>query len=172
MTHPRMTIPIPHKLKHYRNLGALFTQLDDDGWKFIITYVSWSNNKMEAKYSSYEGKCLIVVVWIVSSFHCYLCGSPFTLGTDHQPLEFLMESYQFIGTLAKWVLILHEYDFDIIHMANRVNWNVDGLSRNPNSNEEDTTKAHWHGDVDLEAILKCNAFAYLCTLLGCDGDVL
>jgi hypothetical protein len=56
-------------------------------------------------------------------------------------------------------------------MASRVNWNVDRLSQNPNSNEEDTIGAHWHGDVDLEAIPRWHAYAYLYTILGCSRDV-
>jgi hypothetical protein len=60
----------------------MFTQFDDDGRKFVVAYVSWSNNKTKAMYNSYEGECL-VVVWVVSSFHCYFYGSPFTLIIDH-----------------------------------------------------------------------------------------
>ncbi len=45
------------------------------------------------------------------------------------------------------------------------------MNRNPSSNEEDNTKACWHGDVDLEAIPRWHASTYLCTLLGCYGDV-
>ncbi len=45
------------------------------------------------------------------------------------------------------------------------------MSQNPSSNEGDTIKACWHGDVDLEAITRWHAFAYLCSLLGCYGDV-
>ncbi len=58
-----------------------------------------------------------------------------------------------------WPFILQEYDFDIIHKHGRVNRDVDGLSQNPSSNEEDTTKACWHGDVDLEAVPRWHAFA-------------
>jgi hypothetical protein len=82
-----------------------------------------------------------------------------------------MESDWLIGKLVRWALILHEYDFDIIHGPSGVNRNVDGLSQNPNSNEEDTIGAHWHGDVDLEVVPRWHTFAYLCTLLGCYGDV-
>jgi hypothetical protein len=57
-------------------LGAMFTQLDDDGQKFMVAYVSLSNNKMETKYNSYEGECL-TIVWVVSSFRCYFYGGPF-----------------------------------------------------------------------------------------------
>jgi hypothetical protein len=56
-------------------------------------------------------------------------------------------------------------------MRSRVKRDVDGLSWNPSSNEEDTIGVHWHGDVDLQAIPGWHAFAYLCTLLGCYGDV-
>jgi hypothetical protein len=56
-------------------------------------------------------------------------------------------------------------------MASKVHRDVDGLNQNPNSNEEDTIGVCWHGDVDLEALLGCHAYAYLCTLLGCSRDV-
>ncbi len=45
------------------------------------------------------------------------------------------------------------------------------MSQNPSSGEEDTTSARWHGKVDLEVMPRWHAFAYLCTLLGCYGDV-
>jgi hypothetical protein len=36
---------------------------------------------------------------------------------------------------------------------------------------QDTIKAHWHGDVDLEIVLRWHASTYLYTLLGCSKDV-
>jgi hypothetical protein len=44
----------------------MFTQLDDDGRKFVVVYVNQSNNKMKTKYNLYEGDC-IVIVWVISS---------------------------------------------------------------------------------------------------------
>jgi hypothetical protein len=73
--------------------------------------------------------------------------------------------------LARWAFILQEYDFDIIHKLGKVNRDVDGLRWNPSFNEEDTIRACWHGDGDLEVILGWHAFAYLCTLLGLYRDV-
>jgi hypothetical protein len=56
-----------------------------------MVYANQSNNKTETKYNSYERECLAIVLEI-SSFKCYLYGSPFTFVTDHQPLKLFMES--------------------------------------------------------------------------------
>ncbi len=106
------------------------------------------------------------------SFWCYLHGNLFTLVTNHQTLKFLMESNRFIGKLARWALILPKYDFNVVHKASRVNRDAHGLNRNPSSSEEDTIDTMWHGEVDLEVVLRRYASAYLCTLLGCFGGVL
>jgi hypothetical protein len=37
-----------------------------------------------------------------------------------------------------WVIIMQENDFNIVHKVGRVNEDVNGLSQNPSSNEEDT----------------------------------
>jgi hypothetical protein len=148
----------------------VLTQLDDNGWEFVVAYANWCNNKTKAKYSSYERECL-VIIWAIFSFKCYLYGNPFTLVIDHQPLKFLMESNRPTRKLARWALIFQEYDFNIVHKANRVNQDVDGLSRNPSSSEENTIGARWHGEVDLEVVPGWHASTHLCTLLGCSGDV-
>ncbi len=82
-----------------------------------------------------------------------------------------MKLDQFTGKLPKWALILQEYDFDIVDRVGKLNWDADGLNRNSSYSEEDSTGAKWHGEVDLEVMLGWHAFAYLCTLLGCFGDV-
>jgi hypothetical protein len=83
-----------------------------------------------------------------------------------------MESNGLIGKLSRWAFILQEYDFNVLHRASRVNQDANGLNWNPGSNKEDIIGACWHGDVDLEVVLRRHVFAYLCTLLGCFGDVL
>jgi hypothetical protein len=128
-------------------IGAVLTQKDDDGKEYVIAYASRSNNDAESKYSSYEGECL-AVVWTVAHFRPYLYGQSFTLMIDHQPLKWLMESDKLIGKLARWALLLQEYDFEVVHKAGIQNLDADGLSRNPSSLEEDLTGARWHGTCD------------------------
>ncbi len=58
----------------------------------------------------------------------------------------------------------------IVHRVSKVNQHVDGLNQNPSTNE-DITRARWHGDIDLEAILIWHAFTYLCIVLEHFGNV-
>ncbi len=52
-------------------------------------------------------------------------------------------------------------------MFGMVNQDADLLSLDPSSSKEDTIKAQWHGDMDLEVLPRWHTFAYLCILLGC-----
>ena len=56
-----------------------------------------------------------------------------------------MESDQFAIKLARWALLLQDYDFELAHHAGITNLNVYVLSRNPSPLVEDLTGARWHG---------------------------
>jgi hypothetical protein len=94
-------------------IGAIFSQLDEEGKEYVIAYASRNNNKVESNYSSYEGECLIVV-WAVIHFKPYLYGTNFTLYIDHQPIKWLMTNNKLTGKLARWALILQKYEFKVI----------------------------------------------------------
>ncbi len=149
--------------------GTVLTQCDDEGKEFVVAYASCSNNAAESHYSSYEGECL-ATVWVVTHFMCYLFGTQFTLVTDHQPLKWLMEFDKLIGKLARWALISHEYDFQVVHKPRVANLDVDGLNQNPCTSQEDNTKARWHGEVDEEMVPGWHALIFLC-LLGVDSNM-
>jgi hypothetical protein len=68
------------------------------------------------------------VVWAVVHFKCYLFSTQFTLVTDHQPFKWLMESNKLTGKLAQWVLILQEYDFQVVHRPRVANLDANGLN--------------------------------------------
>jgi hypothetical protein len=80
-------------------IGAVLTQMDDDGKEFVIAYASRSNNNVEAQYSSYEREYL-AAIWAIAHFKCYLYGYEFLLVTDHQLLKWLMESDKLTGKLG------------------------------------------------------------------------
>ncbi len=60
----------------------MLTKVDDDAQEFVVVYANWSNNKTKVKHNLYKGECF-TIFWVVSSFWCYLYGSPFNLVTDH-----------------------------------------------------------------------------------------
>ena len=72
-----------------------------------------------------------------------------------------MESDKLIGKLVMWILLLQEYDFEVIHRAGITNLDADRLSRNPNYLDENLIGARWHGDCDREAVPSWHASAYL-----------
>jgi hypothetical protein len=76
-----------------------------------------------------------------------------------------MESGKLTGKLARWALILQEYDFQVVHKPGVTNLDADWLSQNPCTSQEDDTGARWHGEVDEEMVLGWHASAFLCLLV-------
>jgi len=121
-------------------IGVILGQLDEEGKEYVIAYASRSNNKVESNYSSYEGECL-VVIWAVIHFKPYLYATNFTLYTDHQPIKWLMTNDKLIGKLARWALILQEYEFKVIHRPGITHQNMDTMSQRPLTTSEDFLEA-------------------------------
>jgi hypothetical protein len=151
-------------------LGAVVTHKDDFGREYVVAYATRNNNTAEANYSSYEGETL-AAVWAIAHFWPYIYGQHFTLATDHQPLRWLMESNKLTGKLARWALLLQEYDFEVVHRAGITNTDADGLSRNPSPSDEDLTGARWHGDCDREEVPGGHAGAYLTLFSGASVEI-
>lgn len=128
-------------------MRAVLTQKDDFNQEYIIAYASQSNNIAEANYTYYEEETL-VAIWAITHFRPYLYGQRFTLMTNHQSLGWLMKSDKLIRKLARWILLLQEYDFEVIHRARNTNLDANGLSRNPSPSDKDLIGARWHGNCD------------------------
>ena len=151
-------------------MGTVLTQKYYFGREYVVAYASQSNNTAEANFSFYEGKTL-AAVWTIAHFRTYLYGQRFTLVINHQPLRWLMELDKLTGKLSRWALLLHEYDFEVVHQAGTTNLNADGLAHNPSPLDEDLTEARWHGDCDREAVLDWHAAAYLTLFFGAAVEV-
>ena len=61
-------------------------------------------------------------------FRVYLLGRKFTISTDHSALSWL-HSMEPKGRIARWLMDLQEFDFEVKHRAGRVHNNADALSR-------------------------------------------
>lgn len=109
-------------------LRAILAQEGPDKQHHVIAYASRATNKQQTNYGSTKLECL-AVIWAVTLFKHYLIGRKFTLITDHAALKWLLHRKDPTGILARWILILQDYEINIIHKAGRTHNNVDVLSR-------------------------------------------
>eukprot|EP00873_Tetraselmis_striata_P036951 jgi/Tetstr1/457215/TSEL_043863.t1 len=100
--------------------GACLPQVDDNGVEYAVSFASRMNTPVEADLSSYEGE-VGAVVWAVQRFRYYLYGNHFQLITDCKAMEWLRTTARLRGKLARWSLILAEYDFSIKHRPGKDN---------------------------------------------------
>ena len=108
-------------------LGYVLGQVQN-GREVVIAYGGRKLLPAEKNYSVTEREALAVVAGIKHYQH-YLYGARFKVLTDHSAVRWLMSLKMPCGRLARWALLLQQYDFDIIHRAGVSNGNADALSR-------------------------------------------
>jgi hypothetical protein len=120
-------------------IGALMTQVNDEGVEELCLAISRSLNKAEANYSSWEGE-MLAAVWAIKSLKQYVDGQHFTVVTDNQPLAYLTSHMNLDGKHARWALTLQAFSFDIQHRPGTVN-PADYPSRRPQATTRDSSGA-------------------------------
>ena len=114
-------------------LGAILLQRTKGAVR-PVAYASRTLTDVERRYSQTEKEAL-AVVWACERFHIYLYGKPFTLFTDHKPLEIIYNpKSKPPPRIERWALRLQPYQFTIVHMAGKTN-PADVLSRFPLDNQ-------------------------------------
>ena len=110
-------------------LGAVLIQ-DQNGAETVIAYASRTLSKPEKNYDVTK-KELLAVVYGLKNYKQYLLGRKFVIRTDHQALQWLRKTPEPMGQLARWLTLIEEYDFSIIHRPGKRHGNADALSRRP-----------------------------------------
>jgi transposase InsO family protein len=120
-----------------RGIGAVLSQLvpvgiDDNGQEVVeervLSYASRTLNTHEKRYCTTR-KELLAVVWFLRHYRPYLYGQDFFVRTDHSSLQWLCSFWEPEGQIARWLQILGEYTFKVIHREGKKHSNADGLSR-------------------------------------------
>lgn len=101
-----------------------------------IAYASRSLNKAERNYPTIEKELLAIVWACTKAFRPYLLGKPFTVFSDHRPLQYLYSFNNSSARLIKFRLALAEYNFTITYIPGAHNAPADALSRAPVDIEE------------------------------------
>ncbi|CAI4220936.1 unnamed protein product, partial [Auanema sp. JU1783] len=110
-------------------IGAVLLQSPEEGEpEHPIAFISRKLNKTERRYPAIEVEAL-ALTFAVSEFRTYILGAPVKVITDHRPLTSLMTRKDLIGRLAKYQMVLQEYNLDIVYRPGRLNSVCDALSR-------------------------------------------
>jgi RNase H-like domain found in reverse transcriptase/Reverse transcriptase (RNA-dependent DNA polymerase)/Integrase zinc binding domain/Integrase core domain/Zinc knuckle len=93
-----------------------------------VAYASRALRKHEKNYAVTHLE-LLALIYAIKVFKHYILGSKFYVQTDHRALQWIRNTKETTGRLARWALTLQEYDFDIIYKKGKLNANADALSR-------------------------------------------
>ena len=123
-----------------KGLGAVLMTDMPDSKKVPVAFISRLLQGGEKNYTTTELECL-AVVWAVEKFQGYIEQTSFTIETDHMAIRWLMALDRPKGRIARWIMRLLPYDFEVVYRPGRINWVADGLSRYPVSNDPEELEA-------------------------------
>jgi hypothetical protein len=111
-----------------KGVGAMLSQKEGK-FKRVIAYANKSLTEAQRRFHPMEGECY-ALMWGVMHFRQYLHMKHFILCTDHKPLEWLATVSDAHGRRGRWVGMLQDFSFKIVHRLGLMHTNVDALSRN------------------------------------------
>ena len=109
-------------------LGAILWQLDDSNRESPVYYASRQMSLAEKKYTTTEREAL-AVIYACKKFRHYLLGYRIVFHTDHDSLKYLVNNTELSGRIARWILLLQEFNYEVVVKAGKANANADYLSR-------------------------------------------
>ena len=143
-----------------RGLGAVLSQVDENGKVHVIAYASWTLRPSEKSMHNYSSAKLElpVVKWAVTKkFRDYLPGSKFTIYTDNNPLAYVQTSKLGVSQIC-WLSELALFNFKIIYRSGKTNQAADALSQcpKPNCKLESDSDSNSDDPVMLSYATICN----------------
>lgn len=111
--------------------GAMLLQRNPEDMKLHpIYYSSRKTTDAEQKYHSYELEVLAIISSL-KKFRHYLLGISFKIFTDCSAFEQTMKKRELTTRVARWALLLEEFDYILEHRSGSRMRHVDALSRYP-----------------------------------------
>ena len=95
-------------------LGAALMQMMEQGHMQPIYYASKALARAERNYNMIEQDNL-GIVYAITKFRHYLLCNQFILHVDHQALIYFVNKATLIAKMARWMLLLQEFNFEIKH---------------------------------------------------------
>nr|GFA77242.1 reverse transcriptase domain-containing protein [Tanacetum cinerariifolium] len=114
-------------------IGAVLGQRHEKHFR-PIHYASKTLTDAESNYTTTE-KEMLAVVYAFEKFRSYLIMNKCIVHTDHSALKYLFAKKDAKARLIRWVLLLQEFNFDVIDTKGAENLAADHLSRLENPYE-------------------------------------
>jgi len=111
-----------------KGVGAVLSQ-KEGRFEKVVAYASKGLTVAQRKFHPMEGECY-ALIWGIMHVRQYLHINHFTLRTDHKLLEWLATVSDAHGRRGKWIDMLQDFSFKILHRPGLKHTNVDALSRN------------------------------------------
>ena len=108
-------------------IGGVLSQVQH-GEEKPVCYASKKLDKQQKRYCVTRRELLAAVTFI-HQFRHYLLGKKFLLRTDHNSLRWLFSFKDPQGQMARWLEVLAQYNFKIVHREGKKHANADSLSR-------------------------------------------
>ena len=117
-------------------LGAVLFHRYGNGSERPIANISKTLTDTQRRYSQIQKEALAIIIFTLKKLHQFLYGRHFILVTDHRPLIALFGPTKATpalaaNRLARWVLMLSQYDYSIKYRRTADHGNADVLSRLP-----------------------------------------
>jgi hypothetical protein len=122
-------------------LGAILWQEREPKLENVVYYASKQMSLAERKYSAMEPKAL-GIVYACKKYRHYLLGYKTIFHTDHDALKHLVNKPDLSGRIARWIILLQEFNYEVRVKAGKANSNADYFSRMRGEPAE--------GDVEME----------------------
>ncbi len=111
-------------------VGAVLLQRKEDSKKHPVGYYSATLNEAQRNYNIYDLE-LLAIVMALKNWQPLLAGSPhkIIIYSDHLNLQYWKTPQWISRRVAREVLELSKYDFEIRHIPGKQNGRADALSR-------------------------------------------
>ncbi|CAF1187689.1 unnamed protein product [Rotaria magnacalcarata] len=111
-------------------LGAILIQ-EYDNQQFVIAYASRTQTAAERNYFPTEKEAL-AIYWATKHFRPYLEGTMIYMRSNCRALQWLLDTKDSSGRLARWAISLSAFNIvDIKYKPGKINTNCDTVSRYP-----------------------------------------
>lgn len=134
-------------------VGVVLFHRYEDGSERPIAYASKVLTRSQKNYAQIHKEALSIIYGL-NKFHQFLYGRKLVIVTDHKPLLVIFNNkgcnnILVANRLARWAIILNNYDYEIEYRKTQDHGNSDMLSRFASGEDLDFDKREDRDDIEM-----------------------